>query len=292
MEQLAAKIAEAHGYPVDMVMRSAYARAGAEGKAVEAVLAEWAGEEAPAAGSAPAAPAPAAPQAAPAAAADETPPATGPSVEVIEPEAAGEPEAAVEPEPEPEPVSSPGLPRWLVAAFVLIPALALLYGMTGPNGPDCGTAGQLAIDPETGVAENCDGTAFGVDIVNFFTLGQAIYEEGLGSRGAACASCHGNAGGGGTGPAFTGGAIISTFSQCTDHIEWVLIGSNAWPDATYGDNAKPVLGSGAAMPGYPDLTEEELAAVVLYERVAFGDEDFTTAQSACGLTDEAVEAAG
>ncbi|NNC75653.1 MAG: hypothetical protein HKN93_09110 [Acidimicrobiia bacterium] len=291
MQELAAKIAEAHGYPVDMVMRSAYARAGAEGKPVEVVIAEWAGEEVPAG----AASVPAAEPATPTPVADAAPADpggevadAGPVVEVLEPLA----EAAPVSEPEPEPVKSPGLPRWLVAAFVIIPALALLYGMTGPNGPDCGTAGQLAIDPATGVAENCDGTAYGFEVVNFFTIGRDIYDNGLGSRGAACASCHGSAGGGGTGPAFTGGAIVEVFSQCVDHVEWVAIGSNDWPDATYGDTAKPVLGSGAAMPGYPDLTPEELASVVLYERVAFGGEDFGTAQGACGLTDEAVEAAG
>ncbi|NNK92387.1 MAG: hypothetical protein HKO87_08130 [Acidimicrobiia bacterium] len=289
MQEFAAKIAEAHGYPVDMVMRSAYARAGAEGKPVEVILAEWAGEEVPAEGAATPTPAAPPPAAAPEVAAEAEALPDGPVVEVLEPTADAPPPA---PEPEPEPVRSPGLPRWLVAAFVVIPALALLYGMTGPNGPDCGTAGQLAIDAETGVVENCDGTAYGVEIVNFFTIGRDIYENGVGSRGAACASCHGNAGGGGTGPAFTGGAIIEVFSQCVDHVEWVEIGSNEWPEATYGDTAKPVLGSGAAMPGYPELTPEELASVVLYERVAFGGEGFDLAQEACGLVDPAVEAAG
>ncbi len=40
------------------------------------------------------------------------------------------------------------------------------------------------------------------------------------------------------------------------------------------------------------LTEEELAAVVLYERVAFGEEELAEAESDCGLTEEPVTAAG
>jgi hypothetical protein len=39
------------------------------------------------------------------------------------------------------------------------------------------------------------------------------------------------------------------------------------------------------------LTEEELAADVLYERVAFGEEELAEAEADCGLTEEPVTAA-
>jgi mono/diheme cytochrome c family protein len=38
--------------------------------------------------------------------------------------------------------------------------------------------------------------------------------------------------------------------------------------------------------GEPVLTEEELAAVVLYERVAFGGEALPDAETGCGLGEE------
>ena len=164
--------------------------------------------------------------------------------------------------------------------FIIIPMIALLYAGLTPNGPDCGVSGQLAINPITGEAESCDG-----DASPFFSLGAAVYE-------AQCVACHGAGGGGGVGPSFLGGAVLQTFSACTDHIEWVSIGSNDWPDATYGDTEKPAGGSGV-MPGYQDsLTAQEIAAVALYERVAFGGEDIATGEASCGLVAGAEGAEG
>jgi mono/diheme cytochrome c family protein len=86
-----------------------------------------------------------------------------------------------------------------------------------------------------------------------------------------CSGCHGATGGGASGPAFTGGALIETFSAWEDQVEWVTVGSADWPEATYGDNAKPVQGVGI-MPGFGadhgdyDYTEEEILLVVRYER--------------------------
>jgi hypothetical protein len=170
-----------------------------------------------------------------------------------------------------------GFPRWLAASFINIPMIALLYAGLAPNGPDCGISGQLAINPLNGEAEACDGGAS-----PFFTLGEAIYE-------AQCVACHGANGGGGVGPAFTGGAVLQTFSACTDHVEWVAIGTADWPDATYGDTAKPA-GGGGVMPGYQNsLSLQEIAAVSLYERVAFSGEDIAVAEVSCGLVEGAGE---
>jgi len=96
-----------------------------------------------------------------------------------------------------------------------------------------------------------------------------IYEAGK-VYAENCAVCHGAGGGGGSGPAFTNGALIETFSSFEDQIEWVTKGSKGYSDegrATYGDTAKPV-GGGGVMPGFSeDLTAAELTLAVLYERI-------------------------
>jgi mono/diheme cytochrome c family protein len=300
MDELISKAAAAQGLPAEMVERAAKARAAAKGVSVEALLIEWGGGEAAAAGSTPAptaavadAPGGDAPAAAPPAPAADT----GPRVEVLgpstaadsepdsdgEPDPAGEPEPAVEPEEEPEPVGVlAGFPRWLAIAFVVIPALAMFYALTAPDGPNCGTSGQLALDPVTGEAVNCDGTAYGVEVVNFFATGEEIFAN-------RCAACHGAGGGGGAGPAMSGGSVLATFpaGQCAAHLEWVSLGTADFPEETYGVLAKPV-GGGGVMPGFSEevagaagLTPEDIVAVVLYERVAFGNEPLPDAELDC-----------
>ncbi len=273
MDELLAAAAAKMKMSEKMVQRSAEAKAKASGVSVESILAEWAGVEAPAAGSAPApaaaAPAPAVPEAA--AAPD------GPEVEVI-----GEAETAEVPpptEPEPEAVVPAGaLPRWLVALFLVVPAFALAYATFLPNGPNCGDAGRLGVDPVSGVAANCDGSAYG-SVGDPYTHGATVYAT------AGCVACHGATGGGGANfPAFTGGALLATFpeGQCSMQVDWVTLGTNGWPDVTYGANKKPVGGSGATMPAWGSvLTADEIRAVVVYERVAFGGEDLATALTDC-----------
>lgn len=297
MDELIAQIAAEQGFPADMVRRSAAARAQAAGVSVEDILRQWAGGEAATAPSAeaPAATAesaaPAAPTPVAAAAAQPAEEAGGPDVEVLPAEAPAEP--VVEDADEESEVTAPsggsilaGFPRWLAAAFIVIPAIAMLYALLAPDGPDCGVSGQLALDPVSGEAENCDGTAYGVDVVNFFTMGEEIYT----SR---CAACHGANGGGGAGQILAGGAVLASFpaGQCASHVEWVALGTSNWPDPTYGALSKPVGGFGQ-MPGFEGtLDEEELAAVVLYERVAFGGEALPEAESDCGLAGGEVAAA-
>ncbi len=270
MQDLIAAIAATTGWPATMVERSARARAQAEGVAVEAVLSAWAGGGAIEAGAAPAAaseaPAPAAPTPAAAPAAPE------PALEVEVVEQAAPPE----PEPEPEPARPPSVPRWLAASFVVVPAVALMYALFFPNGVECGVGAQLAIDPVTGQAENCDGSPYGVEKIDFFGLGDELYA-------GQCSACHGADGAGlGAFPPLSGGAVVATFPGCTEHVEWVRLGTIGWPDATYGANATPVGASGAVMPGFETaLTPEELTAVVLYERVAFGGRAVAEAEADC-----------
>ena len=260
--------------PPKMVQRSAEAKAKAQGVSVEAILAEWAGVEAPQAPSAPAATGATAP----------TTPAAGPAdldVEVI----GGPAEEPPAPGPQPTPakreavVPAGALPRWLAALFVVIPAFAIAYATFLPNGPNCGDAGRLGVDPVTGAAANCDGSALGSSTTDYYTLGAEIYES------VGCAACHGSGGaGGGNFPGFTGGALLAAFptGQCAVQVEWVKLGSNGWPEPTYGANNKAVGGSGAIMPAWEStLTEDEIRAVVLFERVAFGGEDLTAALADC-----------
>ncbi len=295
---IVAAAAEKMGMPESMVRRSAAARAKAQGVDVETVLMEWAGVDASAA--APAAAATPEPAAAPAA--EPAPAAAAPAepvpVAAVEPEVLGSSDQAAAPDtPEPpdpfeskeEAMAGGALPRWLATLFVLVPVFAIGYALFLPNGPNCGDAGSLAIDPVTGLAVNCDGSEFGAEFLDLFSLGAEIYDS------AGCTACHGPNGGGiATFPAFTGGALLATFPQdsCSAQVEWIGLGTAGWPDSTYGANETPVGGSGAVMPGFASsLSSQEMAAVALYERVAFGGQELEDALMDCGGESEAGGAA-
>jgi mono/diheme cytochrome c family protein len=99
----------------------------------------------------------------------------------------------------------------------------------------------------------------------------AELEGGIATGGqiysASCSGCHGATGGGvGSNPGFAD--VLEVFPDYRDHMLWVKVGSSGWPGDTYGANDKPK--SGALMPPHPTLSDEELAAVVLYERQMFG----------------------
>lgn len=287
-DALIAAAAEAKGIPLALVERSAQARADADGVPVEQVMRQWVVEagmattgtaapppaEAPPAPAepAPARPAPAEPPSAPSASAQAEP-----EVEVLEPT------AEVEEQAEAEPASAGRYPAWLAAALVVVPLLAVLYVVVVPNQPSCGSAGQVGVDPATGAHANCDGSVpFGVESETPVVLGGELYQ-------ANCAVCHGDAGQGGAGPAMAGGAVLETFpgGACDEHKEWVTLGSAGWPDDTYGAQSKPVGGSGSLMPAWGGtLSEEEIAQVALYERVALGGEDEVGAQEDCGFTSD------
>lgn len=281
MDELLEKVAEVKGMPAVLAKRSAEARAKKTGETVEGVLAEWAGVDASAIAAAPTEPTPDEPPATtepePAAEVDQVDEPSGP--EIIEADAPD----IDEPAEGDAPLARGGYPRWLAAAFTLIPLLAITYILVAPNGPDCGSAGQLFVDPETGVALNCDGSEFGTNEVDFMADGAGIYNQ--------CVACHSADGSGGAGPAFTGGAVLATFpaGSCSDQIEWVRLGTAGWPDETYGANEQPVGGFGL-MPAFgTSLSDEQLASVALYERVQFGGQPLDEAEIDCGLAEEPVE---
>ncbi|MFP5333328.1 MAG: c-type cytochrome, partial [Acidimicrobiia bacterium] len=181
------------------------------------------------------------------------------------------------------------VPRWLAAAFFILPAFGLLY-LAGANTADavCSDGDvRLQIDVVTGGLENCDGSAFegratgGGGGAQFLAIGESQY--------ASCAGCHGVNGEGGVGPAF--GNINNVFTSCLDHLEWVRLGTNGFREqgiATYGDLAKPV-GGGGVMPGFTSLTDEQLASVVAFERIRFGGADPNQTFIDCGLVEAPAE---
>ena len=283
--------ADAKRMPPKLILSSATARAEHSESTIDEVLADWAGvdldELRAAADAAPASPEAAAePEPATAAppeqdsasaptSAKEEEPEAAPEVDVIE---ASAPEADTPSEEAKEtPGARSGYPRWLAAAFVLIPLLAIIYILLTPSGPDCGNAGQLLVDPTTGQTVNCDGSAFGLVQADFFAEGEILYVQ--------CAACHSADGSGGAGPAFTGGALLAVFpaGSCAEQIEWTQLGTAGWPDPTYGATNKPVGGFGL-MPGFGGrLTDEQVAAVSLFNRVEFGGQPLEQAEIDCGL---------
>lgn len=97
---------------------------------------------------------------------------------------------------------------------------------------------------------------------------------------ATCAACHGKAGEGGVGRPL--GAVLATFPDCSDHIEWIRLGTEQWK-AQHGSTlvGREIEG---VMPAFDTLSEEELGRIAMYERVRFGGGDLEEQRAACGLT--------
>ena len=193
------------------------------------------------------------------------------------------------------------LPRWLNFSFVLIPLFIVIGIVNTSSTQECGENGILDVDRKTQLTVNCDGSAFegkgvgSASSINYIALGQQVY-----SGAAACAGCHGVNGGGGVGPAFTGGELYTTFPTCSDHALWIELGSAGWQaevGPAYGAENKVSIGG---MPGFTGkLTEDEIYAVVVFERVVFGGGNTDEVLEDCGLletdeeiTTEAVEPTG
>lgn len=144
----------------------------------------------------------------------------------------------------PEVVESPAVraangrkkvPWWAAPVLLFLPLWSFLYvqTLTKPNHKAAGTLAE----------------------------GATIY--------AKCAACHGATGGGGVGPALSGGAVLVTFPDFTSHLEWVARGSAGFTTiGSYGATSKVVKGG---MPGWAaTLSAKDLLSVVYYERVQFG----------------------
>jgi len=283
MSELVNKVAEILNAPVDLVQRSAEARAAASGVSVDDVLSSWAGGESVEA-SAPKEEAPV----------EEAPVAEAPKEEAPVEEA---PVAAAVTQKITKSYSVINetmgiktnsdtlLPKWLNFSFIIIPLFILVGLISSSNTQECGERGMLNIDRKSQQAVNCDGSPYegrgvaSTNTINYIALGQEVY-----AGAAACAGCHGGGGGGGVGPAFTGGALYTTFPTCADHAKWIQLGSAGWQaevGPTYGAEDTVSIGG---MPGFQGkLTEDELYAVVVFERVVFGGGNTEEVLIDCGL---------
>lgn len=291
--------AAAMGLPEDLVQRSAEARAAETGQSVEEILAAWAGGEtlaAPAPAEAVAVEQPADEPAAPVVEIEAPEPVlvSGPTTSVRAPmptevtpgEAAHLPEVITVPTAGIKERTNFVIPKWLTLLLIIAP-LAALFALGGSATGACGEGTELETNVITGEIVNCDGSEFtgsgaGGGGTDFITLGGEIY-NGEAVAGVNCAGCHGpNGQGSGAFPALTG--VLTTFGACTDHIEWVTLGSAGFQgrgDTSYGDTGKPI---GGGMPGFgSNLTEEQIASVAAFERVRFGGADPDETLVQCGL---------
>ena len=287
MSELLAKVSEILGIPETLVQRSAEARAQASGNTVEEILQSWAGGEAVAA-SAPAEKAPVA---------EETPVEEVKEEVVVAEETPVVQKTTTKVEKVIKKVSMANntmgiklntdttLPRWLNYSFMIIP-IFILIGMINTSGTqECGVNGILDVDRKSQQTVNCDGSPFegkgvaSTNTVNYVAVGQQVY-----SGAAACAGCHGANGGGGVGPSFIGGALYKTFPTCADHAKWIQLGSAGWQAEVGGAYGAENTISIGGMPGFQGkLTEEELMAVVVFERVVFGGGNTEEVLVDCGL---------
>jgi mono/diheme cytochrome c family protein len=148
------------------------------------------------------------------------------------------------PKPKPEYIQAAErrkrIPYWAMPVLVLLPVWAFVYadGVTPPPEGD----EQLV-------------------------LGEEIYP-------GSCGTCHGPTGGGGTGPQLSEGEVLKTFPDPVAMMEWVHLGAEEWVGGTTGTYGDPNREGGphdlatlsATMPGFGDLTAEELAGVTRYIR--------------------------
>ena len=180
-------------------------------------------------------------------------PPTGEAVEAtpVAPAPAAAPVAATpEPIPVPEPVrpevaaamGRKKIPFWAMPVLAALPLWAYVYQATLEPAP----TGELTPVDEGG----------------------EVYVS------SACVGCH-QASGGGTASAPALTDVLETWPDFRDHMMWVRLGSVGWEQFadTYGATDKPVEGG---MPDHPNLDDQELALVVLYERVEFGELEETS----------------
>ena len=276
VSDLVNKVAELLNAPIDLVQRSAEARAQASGKSVEEVLSSWAGGESVAASATPAPKEEATVEEAPK---EEAVVATAVTRQVTKSISFANETMGIK-------INSENLlPKWLNFSFIIIPLFILIGLISSSNTQECGERGMLNVDRKSQEAVNCDGSPYegrgvaATNTINYIALGQEVY-----AGAAACAGCHGGGGGGGVGPAFTGGALYTTFPTCSDHTKWIQLGSAGWQaevGPTYGAEDTVSIGG---MPGFQGkLTEDELYAVVVFERVVFGGGNTEEVLSDCGL---------
>jgi mono/diheme cytochrome c family protein len=136
------------------------------------------------------------------------------------------------------------IPFWAVPVLALMPLWAVVYALT--------------LDPATPTEPGP------------VQLGAEIY------AGQGCSGCHG-AGGAGAGAVPALDLVAEHFPEPADMITWIALGSAGYQAAGIDEYA-PGIGVAGGMPAFGDsLSAEELMAVVLHERSAYGGEAFDAA---------------
>ena len=131
------------------------------------------------------------------------------------------------------PPSKARLPFWVTPLFAALPVFGFFYMNGYQTRPAEGPTDPLV-------------------------LGAELY------RSAGCSGCHGGAGEGGVGPKLSEGESLLSFHEEQDHVDWVKGGSQPKIGQEY--NARGRVAAGG-MPGFGgQLSDEEIEAVVLYER--------------------------
>jgi len=160
--------------------------------------------------------------------------------------------AAIErPPPEPEfvpayveaSINRKRIPVWAMPVLAFLPVWAVVY------------AQSLSPAPSKEVTQLAGGAA--------------VY--------AACASCHGGDGGGGTGRPFKQGEVLKTFPNIAGQLQYVHLGDVGLDNKPYGDpnreggqHVGPY--NGAVMPTFKTLSDKELLEVVRHERETLSGE--------------------
>jgi hypothetical protein len=110
-------------------------------------------------------------------------------------------------------------------------------------------------------------------------------EIGLGIYISQCQVCHLDGDAGDRAPDLR--SVVETFPECSDQNDFVRIGSEEWPDATYGATQRPIGEYDLVMPGYEFVLEpDEIAAVNLWTRAELADEPVADAAASCGVGGE------
>lgn len=163
-------------------------------------------------------------------------------------------------------MARPKIPVWALPVLAMLPIWALVY------------AGVLFV-PEEGITD-------------------PVLLEGEGIFARSCASCHGSDGGGGVGRPLNAGEVVLTFPEPADHLAFVANGSPA-AGTPYGNPERPGgphiarETAGGAMPSFAGtLSEEELVAVVRYEREILGGETESALAAGAGEAGAGTEGVG
>ena len=148
------------------------------------------------------------------------------------------------------------IPTWAWVLFLVVVAWGMWFVATELRAYQ---ASQVSAAPTSGLASPASGAPKSAGPPSWAALGEQVY-------GNKCAACHQLTGQGlpGVFPPLKGSAVV-TASDPTDHIRTVLRGLSG----------KPINGVTYAtpMPAFADqLTDEEIAAVLSYERSSWGNQ--------------------